>query len=520
MLNELLHKNPFENDDTVEKILSRLVKDLQEMLSKDSLVTTMIYDEVTRTLNPGPGYERFPELYVREIKNLPLGIGGCGIAAKEKRIVICEDMHSDEIWIPFLELTNIVGVRAVWSIPIYYREKIYGTFAIYHPRPYTPTEMDIRLSILMSKHAVTAFTFLQKQELESMYQLIFEHAKDIITISSPEGVVQYINPAVTDILGYNQSDVVGNDYTRFVNPEDIATLKAYKGENTYPQPALSKEFRGLTKEGHHVWLETVAKPVLDEYGHLNKIISTSRDISERRESEEALVNSEKLTAVGQLAAGVAHEIRNPLTSLKGFLQLIKAQGGVNPEYYEIMASELERIELISNEMLVLAKPQAKSMKNVDLVKLLKNVVFLLDSQALFLNIEVKLNVQRSLMLACVESEMKQVFINLLKNAFEAMPSGGVVTIRLMETAKSIIVEFKDQGVGISPEKIQELGKPFFTTKEKGTGLGLLVTNKIIKNHNGKLEYESELNEGTIARILLEKSKQKAMDVNHPTIATE
>ncbi|TYS67625.1 HAMP domain-containing histidine kinase [Sutcliffiella horikoshii] len=185
---------------------------------------------------------------------------------------------------------------------------------------------------------------------------------------------------------------------------------------------------------------------------------------------------------------------------------------MNPQYYEIMASELERIELISNEMLVLAKPQAKSLESVDMVKVLKNVVFLLDSQALFLNIEVKLEVAESLMHDCVESEMKQVFINLLKNAFEAMPRGGEVTIRLKETAESVYVEFEDQGVGISPEKIKELGKPFFTTKEQGTGLGLLVTNKIIKNHNGSLDYESELNKGTVARIKLEKQNAASAEV--------
>lgn len=111
----------------------------------------------------------------------------------------------------------------------------------------------------------------------------------------------------------------------------------------------------------------------------------------------------------------------------------------------------------------------------------------------------------------MESEMKQVFINLLKNAFEAMPRGGEVTIRLKETADSVYVEFEDQGVGISPEKIKELGEPFFTTKKR-TGLGLLVTNKIIKNHNGSLNYESELNKGTGARITLEKQNAGAAEV--------
>lgn len=511
MLNELLHKNPFEHDDTVEKILSRLVVELQEMLSEDAIVTTMIFDDVTRTLSAGPGYERFPDWYVENAKNLPLGVGGCGIAANEKRVVVCEDMHTDEVWIPFLEMTNRAGVRAAWSVPIYYREKIYGTFAIYHPYPYTPTEMDIRLSILMSKHAVTAFTFLRKQEIESMYQLISEHAKDIITLASPDGTVQYINPAVTDILGYSQKEIIGVDFTQFIPFEDLGTVKGFNGEINRAKSSLSKEFRVLAKDGRSVWLETVSKPVFDEYGKLKQIISTTRDISERRESEEALVNSEKLTAVGQLAAGVAHEIRNPLTSLKGFLQLIGNQG-VNPQYYEIMASELERIELISNEMLVLAKPQAKSLENVDMVKVLKNVVFLLDSQALFVNIVVKIEVPDSLMFACVESEMKQVFINLLKNAFEAMPRGGEVTIRLKETDHSVCVEFEDQGIGISPEKIKKMGKPFFTTKETGTGLGLLVTNKIIKNHHGKLEYESELNKGTLARITLDKRIAGAAEV--------
>jgi len=229
-----------------------------------------------------------------------------------------------------------------------------------------------------------------------------------------------------------------------------------------------------------------------------------RDITERKKTEELLRNSEKLSVAGQLAAGVAHEIRNPLTALKGFTQFMKAGARYKTQYLDIMISELDRIEQIINELLILAKPQAVTFQNRPLTPILHHVLSLLESQANMTNIEFHSHIPDELpAVHCEENQLKQVFINILKNAMEAMSSGGRIIISVDQSSPSVLtIMFADNGPGIPADVLNRLGEPFFTTKESGSGLGLMISQKIITEHNGCLKIESEPGEGTVVRITL------------------
>lgn len=502
MLDDLLRQNPFESDDTIEVILTRLVSYLSEVFT-EATVTTMIYDESSQTLNPGPGYEAFPNSYTKVANNLPLRMGGCGVAVAEKRVVIVEDTRESELWKPFVVHSDQVGVRSVWSVPIFFRDKIYGTFAIYHFTPYTPTELDIKLTILMSKQAITAISYVKQKELESMYTLISNKSKDIITVTLADGSLSYINPAATKILGYSLEEVMGNSFDRFIYPEDQELLRKYRDSILKQDSNASVEFRAITKNGKLTWLETTSTAIYNRNGILTQVVSTTRDIMDRKMSEKALLHSEKLTTVGQIAAGIAHEIRNPLTSLKGFLRLLTTENDINKEYISIMSNELSHIELISNEMLILAKPQAKHFVYVNLLEIIESVFVLLDNQAILHNVKLKRNYTCNPVIYCVPNELRQVFVNLIKNAMESMSiTGGTIQLNVQQLDGLVTVEIVDSGEGIASEKLVQLGTPFFTTKDKGTGLGLLVSYKIIDQHNGSLVYESEVNVGTTARVTL------------------
>ena len=214
--------------------------------------------------------------------------------------------------------------------------------------------------------------------------------------------------------------------------------------------------------------------------------------------------SEKLTMVGQLAAGVAHEIRNPLTTLKGFIQLQERTGKVNHSHTSMMLSELDRINLIVSEFLVLSKPQAVRFQERDMRQILSEVLYLLDSQAHMHGVSFLVNYEEELPLVrCEENQMKQVFINIIKNAIEAMPDGGRIefTVELL-TSNHVQVQVRDHGIGIPKENLARMGDPFFTNKEKGTGLGLMVTQRIIFNHKGTFDIQSKENEGTVVTIAL------------------
>jgi two-component system sporulation sensor kinase A len=232
------------------------------------------------------------------------------------------------------------------------------------------------------------------------------------------------------------------------------------------------------------------------------LANTCRDITERKRTEEFLRKSDKLNIVGQLAAGLAHEIRNPLTSLRGFLQLM--QSVCKKEHYDIMISELDRINSIVSEFLIIAKPQATTFQKNDIKCMFQNVITLLESQAALHNIQIRLDMEENLpLIPCSEIQMKQVFVNILKNAIEAMPDGGKIYIAAhMQKKDHILIRFVDQGSGIPESMIHRLGEPFFTTKEKGTGLGLMMCYKIIEDHQGSIAIKSSTIEGTTIDVLL------------------
>ncbi len=266
----------------------------------------------------------------------------------------------------------------------------------------------------------------------------------------------------------------------------------------------SGEIECKRKNGESYWELASFLPIKNDQGDTVNYLKAAEDITVRKNTEELLRKSEMLSAVGELAAGIAHEIRNPLTALKGFIQLMQAEGNGNQTYLSIMLSEFGRIELIINELLLLSKPHALSFKSTDVMQIMNHVLILIETQALLNNVAIKPVLDDSIReIVCVENQIKQVLINIMKNAIEAMPNGGKVTV----TAKKhnhefILIRIQDNGPGIPEHAVPRLGEPFYTTKETGTGLGLMVSFKIIENHNGQMLIASGEGEGTTVDIYL------------------
>ncbi|MET3288704.1 UNVERIFIED_CONTAM: signal transduction histidine kinase [Brevibacillus sp. OAP136] len=235
-----------------------------------------------------------------------------------------------------------------------------------------------------------------------------------------------------------------------------------------------------------------------------ELIEQTTTAKQRKKTEEMVRKSEMLSMIGQLAAGVAHEIRNPLTSIKGFLQLMQANATKNEDYFTIMLTELARIEFIISEFLVLAKPQLVMKERRNLIHLLQNIIVLVETHAILNNVQIFLHFEPELpLILCEESQLKQAFVNIMKNAIEAMPDGGELLITVnCEGNDRVVVQFIDDGVGVPEEIMPKLGEPFYTTKEKGTGLGLMVSYKIIENHRGHIQVRSTPQKGTTVEIQL------------------
>ncbi len=235
-------------------------------------------------------------------------------------------------------------------------------------------------------------------------------------------------------------------------------------------------------------------------------------IARNREEEARVLQAEKLAVVGQLAAGMAHEIRNPLTSIKGFVQMIAARedGKAPPEYLEMILMEIESIQSVVNETLVLAKPHPANFTPVNVSGVIQEVCALMEPQAYYRNIKLvssfPVNVPP---VKADRNQLKQVFINLIKNSIEAMPeAGGEISLALKQRGHKLQIAVSDTGSGIPPDLLARLGGPFVTTKENGTGLGLMVTFRIVQNHGGSIHVDSTPGHGTTFLITLPATKTK------------
>ncbi|PLR66724.1 MULTISPECIES: ATP-binding protein [Bacillaceae] len=271
-------------------------------------------------------------------------------------------------------------------------------------------------------------------------------------------------------------------------------------ELTWKSGAVSRSEEMIPlPDGNFKTFDTIKVPLFNEDGSRKALVVIGRDITQMKAAEDRLQKAEKLSVVGGLAASVAHEIRNPLTSLKGFVQLMNKNDSVNRTYYEIMEGELDRINQIVGELLVLAKPQEILFKKTSLNDLVFNVISLLESEANMYN--VKINYQPAVGMPemdCEPNQLKQVFINVIKNSIEA--SSSTIDIKVFHRRERVKVVISDDGSGMEEERLKRLGEPFYSVKEKGTGLGLTVSYRIIESHNGKISFESKVGEGTKVEI--------------------
>lgn len=338
---------------------------------------------------------------------------------------------------------------------------------------------------------------------EYKYRLIAENSQDLIGLLDANGIIRYASPSHEKVLGIPPESYEGNSAFDRVHPDDVANIKKQCATMVGSVKSSPVEFRYKHASGDWVYLEAIRVPIFNEKKEIQNFVVVARDISERKRAEALLQKKDRLSIVGQLAAGVAHEIRNPLTSIKGFVQLLQNEVD-QPFYTNIIMSEIDKLEEIVKRFLFLSEPISPHKEIVDVKELLEQVVRLFHSQAILYNVDV---VQEPFSgfpsIYCDGHQIRQVFLNILQNAVEAMPNGGMINIQtICEHSDFITFRFIDQGIGISEERIKKIGEPFFSNKEKGIGLGLMMSNKIIQEHGGTINIRSQVNKGTAVEVML------------------
>lgn len=353
---------------------------------------------------------------------------------------------------------------------------------------------------------VTARLMYEEQLLDTSqrYERLVKFLPEPIVITD-QGVVVYCNKSAARLFRVEYTDdIIGRSAYDFIHPDDIDDIRR-DGEQVMltDEPSPFVERRVVCADGA-VTVAEVSSIRIHHYHGKSVILTVMRDLTERKQAEELLLQSEKLSVIGQLAAGVAHEIRNPLTALRGFTQLLRKELHPSKMYYlDTMLSELDRINYIVNDFMSLSKPHFVSYKENDIAEMLRAVLVLLESEAALYNVSVKWAASESLpRVVCDEHRIKQVFLNVLKNAIEAMPDGGFIHVHTMcdSEAETVRIRIRDEGGGMPAEIIQKAGEPFFTTKSNGTGLGLMICHRIVEAHGGTIEIHSVSGEGTTVEI--------------------
>ncbi|MEK5382199.1 HAMP domain-containing sensor histidine kinase [Niallia sp. FSL W8-0635] len=232
-------------------------------------------------------------------------------------------------------------------------------------------------------------------------------------------------------------------------------------------------------------------------------------------NEEKILNqkkiqmAERLNAVSQLAASVAHEVRNPMTSVKGFLQLIRGDNNLSEKqrkYIEISLEELERTETIISDYLSMAKPVSKEEEaHLDITAELRGVIDVMTSYTNNHNIIIDAVVPNNLYCKGKRNEFKQAMINMMKNSVEAMNGYGILSVRAYALGEKIYIEIEDNGIGMTSKQVKQLGTPYYSTKDKGTGIGLTLVYRIIRDMKGEISVVSKKGHGTTFRIALVKA---------------
>lgn len=360
----------------------------------------------------------------------------------------------------------------------------------------------------------------EAHELTERLNRITDNLQEIVFETDEKGQIIFLNQAWKQMTGYDIDECLGTMYNQYFDQEErviqhlSSVIKEHKDSGRI-------ELQLLHKEGKKVWGDVHYKLYFDEEHQFTGGIGTVADITKQklakleleRSNQQLQMQAQKLAVAGQIAAGIAHEVRNPLTSVNGFLQLMKTQYPERTDYFDIIFSEIKRIDFVLSELLMLAKPQSVHFQEVQLHGLLEQVITLLKTNAVLSNIDLKqpFKKQDAGAILADANQMKQLFINLIKNAIEAMPEGGSIYISTEKLMNEWKITIQDEGKGMSEEDIQKIYDPFFSTKTEGTGLGLTICATILKDHHGRMDVVSELGKGTTFHIYLpvcQKSRQQ------------
>ena len=353
--------------------------------------------------------------------------------------------------------------------------------------------------------------------LRISWEQILANLEDGVITVDPQGKIAFFNEAAEMMTDISATRALHQPLARLFKREPWL-LQLVKKSCPPHRESVRGEGDIVDRWGRKIPVSLTASPLQDRFGAFLGSILVLRNLTHRRELEEDLKRTDRLAMVGTLAAGLAHEIRNPLGGIRGAAQLLRRSLDRNSsltDYTDIMIREVDRVDRLIEQLLDLSRPAQLDLQPLNIHQILEDVLLLQSQAAEHQRIAVRKRFDPSLPpIRGDRAQLTQVFLNLIKNALQAMPGTGTLTIttrvetdfhirrRRAGRSKFIWVDLEDQGTGIKEEDLPHIFSPFFTTKNSGIGLGLATCYRIIKEHGGLIRVESVPGQGTIFKVSL------------------
>lgn len=335
---------------------------------------------------------------------------------------------------------------------------------------------------------------------EIQYRLLAENAADVIYSLQifPKAKIDYISPSVMHLTGYSPEEYYSDNQLVFtlIHPDDHTLLKDFT--RNFPKNIETPlTLRLIRKDQTTLWLEQKCTPIFSENGDLIALHGIIRDITTRKNLEKITSMLDRMNVVGSMAATVAHEIRNPMTTVRGYLQVMgrREKYQEDKEIFKLMIAEIDRANTIIKEYLSLSREKRANLEKNSLNAIIEALYPLIQADANSAKIFLTLNLGTIPDLLLDENEIRQLLLNLVRNSIEAMPNGGNLAIHTFQEETYVVLAVSDQGSGIPSDILDKLGTPFITTKATGTGLGLPMCYQIVHRHNAKIKINTH-HEGT------------------------
>lgn len=327
---------------------------------------------------------------------------------------------------------------------------------------------------------------------EKKYRLLAENAADIIYSYQilPEAKLEYISPSVLTLTGYSPEEYYADNHLvlTLIHPDDHCLFEEFIHNlpNSLESPLT---LRLLRKDQTTLWLEQKFNSIYDENNELIALHGITRDITTRKNLEKISSMLDRMNVVGSMAATVAHEIRNPMTTVRGYLQVMgrREKYQADKEIFNLMIAEIDRANSIIREYLSLSREKRANLEQSSLNSIIDALFPLIQADANSSKVVVSLDLAAIPELSLDENEIRQLLLNLIRNSIEAMPNGGNLAIHTFQEDNQVVLSVSDQGTGIPSHILDQLGIPFITTKDTGTGLGLAICYQIAHRHNAKIK---------------------------------